>query len=148
MYLCCRSEYCPTLIFLWIHPLTMATMTTTIFSCFDWLTISVLVWTSCLLQHKIMVHLYCLSPLQLFLLAMVDSNSPHFPLPSHSGVPLFFISICWFFHVMSCSQPQSSFAKMVSQSKVVHGKNNSPSEFLLRQRHVATCAAGLIIAQL
>jgi hypothetical protein len=25
---------------------------------------------------------------------------------------------------------------MASQSKVVHGKNNSPSGFLLRQRHV------------
>jgi hypothetical protein len=37
---------------------------------------------------------------------------------------------------MSCSQPQSSFAKMASRSKVVHGKNNSPSEFLSRQRHV------------
>jgi hypothetical protein len=84
----------------------------------------------------------------LFLLAMVNSNSPHLPLPSRSGMPLFFISICWFFHVMSCSQPQSSFAKMASQSKVVHGKNNSPSGFLLRQRHVATCAAGLIIARL
>jgi hypothetical protein len=46
-------------------------------SCFDLLTISVLVWTSRLFQHKIMVRLYCLSPLQLFLLAMVDSNSPH-----------------------------------------------------------------------
>jgi hypothetical protein len=77
MYLRCRSDHCPTLIFLWIHPLTMAMMTTTIFSCFNWLTISVLVWTSRLLKHKIMVHLYCLSPLQLFLLAMVNSNSPH-----------------------------------------------------------------------
>jgi hypothetical protein len=37
---------------------------------------------------------------------------------------------------MSCSQPQSSFAKMASQSKVVRGKNNSPSGFLFRQRHV------------
>jgi hypothetical protein len=45
-------------------------------------------------------------------------------------MPLFFISICWFFHVMSCSQPQSSFAKMASRSKVVRGKNNSPSGFL------------------
>jgi hypothetical protein len=53
----------------------------------------------------------------------------HFPLPSFSGMPLFFISICWFFHVMSCSQPQSSFAKMASQSKVDCGKNNFPSGF-------------------
>ena len=30
MYLCCRCDHRPTLIFLWIHPLTMATMTTTI----------------------------------------------------------------------------------------------------------------------
>jgi hypothetical protein len=37
---------------------------------------------------------------------------------------------------MSCSQPQLSFAKMASQSKVVHGKNNSPSGFLLGHRHV------------
>jgi hypothetical protein len=37
---------------------------------------------------------------------------------------------------MSCSQPQLSFANMASQSKVVCGKNNSPSGFLLRQRHV------------
>jgi hypothetical protein len=37
---------------------------------------------------------------------------------------------------MSCSQPQLSFAKMASQSKVDCGKNNSPSGFLLRQRHV------------
>jgi hypothetical protein len=58
------------------------------------------------------------------------------PLPSCSGTPLFFISICWFFHVMSCSQPQSSFDKMASQSKAVHGKNNSPSGFLLMQRDV------------
>jgi hypothetical protein len=37
---------------------------------------------------------------------------------------------------MSCSQPQSSFAKMASRSKVVHGKNNFPSGFLLGHRHV------------
>jgi hypothetical protein len=37
---------------------------------------------------------------------------------------------------MFCSQPQSSFAKMASQSKVVHGKNNFPSGFLLGHRHV------------
>jgi hypothetical protein len=54
-----------------------------------------------------------------------------FPLPSRSGVPSFFISICWFFHVMSCSQPQLSYAKMASRSKVVCGKNNFPSGFFV-----------------
>jgi hypothetical protein len=37
---------------------------------------------------------------------------------------------------MSCSQPQLSFAKMVSRSKVVRGKNNFPSGFLLGHRYV------------
>jgi hypothetical protein len=59
------------------------------------------------LQHKIMVCLYCLSPLQLLLLAMVNSNSPFlswsFPFAISLWRALFFISICWFFHVMSCS---------------------------------------------
>ncbi len=45
-------------------------------ACFDWLIISVLVWTSHLLQHKIKVRLDLLFPLQLFSLAMVNSDSP------------------------------------------------------------------------